>query len=136
MPSRASTVRDTTPGAPAPQEEDEPMVVVGQALPPEAAGSLEKLIAQAQQLGKQESDTVYPDWVNNGAKRALYDFGFPDENLVIEIDTAVRHTKPDHWIGNAIKEKKVRRALIKALPTGFERIDELMALVKARDEYR
>jgi type I restriction enzyme R subunit len=97
---------------------------------------LEQLIAQAQQLGKQESDIVYPEWVDNGAKRALFDFGFPSETLVVEVDTTVRHTKPDHWIGSPIKEKKVRRALIKVLPPSFDRIDELMALVKARDEYR
>jgi type I restriction enzyme R subunit len=97
---------------------------------------LEKLITQAEQLGKQESDTPYPDWVDNGAKRALFDFGLPDEKLVVDVDTVVRHTKPDHWIGNTIKEKKVRRAVIKALPADFDRIDELMALVKARDEYR
>jgi type I restriction enzyme, R subunit len=97
---------------------------------------LEKLVAQAQQLGKQESDTVYPEWIDNGAKRALYDFGFPDEALVLGVDEAVRQTKPDRWIGNAIKEKKVRRALINVLPADYERVDELMALVKARDEYR
>jgi type I restriction enzyme R subunit len=45
-------------------------------------------------------------------------------------------TKPDGWIGNAIKERKVRLAVVDALPPGFDRIDELMALVKARHEYR
>jgi type I restriction enzyme R subunit len=97
---------------------------------------LEQLIAQAEQLGKQESDTVYPHWVDNGAKRALFDFGFPEEHLAVAVDTAVRHTKPDRWIGNTIKEKKVRRALVKVLPADFHRLNELMALVKARDEYR
>ncbi|MGI8412826.1 MAG: type I restriction endonuclease subunit R [Solirubrobacteraceae bacterium] len=97
---------------------------------------LEKLIAQAQQLGNRDSDTIYPDWVDSGAKRALFDFGLPDENLVVEVDEAVRHTKPDRWIGNAIKEKKVKLALASVLPGDFDRIDELMALVKARDEYR
>jgi type I restriction enzyme, R subunit len=97
---------------------------------------LQKLIAQAQKLGRKESDVVYPEWVDNGAKRALYDFGLPRAELVLEVDRAVRHTKPDHWIGNAIKEKKVRRALVSLLSEDYERVDELMALVKARDEYR
>jgi type I restriction enzyme R subunit len=99
-------------------------------------GFLEALIAQAQQLGSKESDTVYPEWISDGARRALFDFGLPSDDLVMEIDTAVRQTKPDQWIGNPMKEKKVRRALTKVLPDDFERIDELMALVKARDEYR
>jgi type I restriction enzyme R subunit len=97
---------------------------------------LEQLLAQAQRLGKKESDTAYPEWVDSGAKRALYDFGLPSEAQVVEVDETVRHTKPDHWIGNAIKEKKVRRALLQVLPGGYDRLDELMALVKARDEYR
>jgi type I restriction enzyme, R subunit len=97
---------------------------------------LQQLIAQAQQLGKKESDTAYPDWIDNGARRALYDFGLPREDLVLEVDEAVRHTKPDQWIGSDIKEKKVRRALINVLPPEYDRLDELMALVKARDEYR
>jgi type I restriction enzyme, R subunit len=97
---------------------------------------LQELIAQAQRLGKQESDTAYPDWIDNGARRALYDFGLPREELVLEIDEAVRYTKPDQWIGSDIKEKKVRRALINVLPPKYDRLDELMALVKARDEYR
>ncbi len=97
---------------------------------------LERLIAQAQKLARKESDVVYPEWVDNGAKRALYDFGLPSEELVVGVDEAVRHTKPDHWIGNAIKEKKVRGALVNLLPDDYARLDELMALVKARDEYR
>jgi len=97
---------------------------------------LQKLIVQAQQLGNKESDTPYPSWIDNGARRALYDFGLPREDLVLEIDEAVRYTKPDQWIGSDIKEKKVRRALINVLPPEYDRLDELMALVKARDEYR
>ncbi len=97
---------------------------------------LERLIAHARQLGKKASDAVYPDWVDDGAKRALYDFELPAEKLVLEVHQAVSDTKPDHWIGDVVKEKKVRNALLKLLPASFDRIDELMALVKARDEYR
>jgi type I restriction enzyme, R subunit len=97
---------------------------------------LEKLIAHAQQLGRKESDTVYPEWIANSAERALYDFGLPSEELVRQVHKTVRDTKPADWIGNSFKEKKIRRALINVLPDGYDRLDELMALVKARDEYR
>jgi type I restriction enzyme R subunit len=99
---------------------------------------LGKLLEQAAQLGKGEgTGTVYPDWANNGARRALVDFFIPELNLAIEIDSAVRHTKPDSWVGNAIKEKKVKRAIVKSLPEDFDtvRLDELFELVKARNEY-
>jgi type I restriction enzyme R subunit len=97
---------------------------------------LEQLIAQAQRLGKRESDTIYPSWADNGAKRALVDFGFPREETAIEVDRAIMNSKPDHWTGNVMKEKKVKRALRKVLPDGYERLDELFDLVKARNEYR
>ena len=64
------------------------------------------------------------------------DFGFPNEDLAINIDDAVMHSKPDRWIGNRLKEKRVKRALSSVLPDGYDRLDELFDLVKARDEYR
>jgi type I restriction enzyme R subunit len=97
---------------------------------------LAKLMEQAAKLGKGESDTAYPEWADNGARRALYDFFYPELNLAVDIDKAVRDSKPDSWIGNKLKEKKVRQAIDAVLPDDFENRDELFDLVKARDEYR
>jgi type I restriction enzyme R subunit len=97
---------------------------------------LARLLETAAKLGKAESDTPYPDWANNGARRALFDFFLPDSELAIAIDAVVRHTKPDSWVGNPLKERKVRRAIAKSLPVEFDRLDELFELVKARHEYR
>jgi type I restriction enzyme R subunit len=97
---------------------------------------LAKLLEAAKQLGAKESDAKYPDWADNGAKKALVDFLFPEEHLAIEVDTIVRHTKPDAWVGNPIKEKVVRKALRTTLPADFDRLDDLFELVKARHEYR
>lgn len=97
---------------------------------------LTKLVAQAEQLGRKESDKQYPDWVDSGAKRALHDFELPSEDLVPVVDRVVMGSKLDHWIGSSIKERKVRLALEEILPGEYDRIDELMALIKARDEYR
>lgn len=98
---------------------------------------LAKLLDAAKQLGTKESDTKYSDWANNGAKRALVDFFFPDEHLAIEIDTIVRHTKPDAWVGNPIKERKVKNAIRANLGGDFDqaKLAELFELVKARHEY-
>lgn len=98
---------------------------------------LAKLLDAAKQLGTKESDTKYPDWADNGAKRALVDFFFPDDHLAIDIDTIVRYTKPDAWVGNPIKERKVKNAIRANLGDGFDqaKLDELFELVKARHEY-
>ncbi|MGH4013634.1 MAG: type I restriction endonuclease subunit R [Pseudonocardiaceae bacterium] len=97
---------------------------------------LAKLLEYATKLGKGESDTEYPEWANNGARRALIDFFYPSTEIAVEIDTTIRHTKPDSWVGNPIKEKKVKRAIARTLPDDFDRLDELFELVKARHEYR
>ncbi|MGW9197486.1 type I restriction endonuclease subunit R [Micromonospora chersina] len=97
---------------------------------------LAKLLEHATKLGKGESDTEYPEWANNGARRALIDFFWPSTEIAVEIDTTIRHTKPDSWVGNPIKEKKVKRAIARALPDDFDRLDELFELVRARHEYR
>jgi type I restriction enzyme R subunit len=45
-------------------------------------------------------------------------------------------TKPDQWVGNAMKERRVKRAIRAVLLDGNEQLDELFDLIKARDEYR
>ncbi|MDP9340542.1 MAG: HsdR family type I site-specific deoxyribonuclease [Actinomycetota bacterium] len=97
---------------------------------------LDGLIKQAQMLGKKESDSAYPAWADTGAKRAIVDFGLPDEETAVAVDKAVMGTKPDRWVGNPIKEKRVKFALRKVLPDDYDRLDELFDLVKARHEYR
>lgn len=97
---------------------------------------LASLLDAAKQLGSRESDVVYPEWVHDGAQRALVDFNFADPSHPIMVDTAVRTSKPHNWVGNPMKEKVVRRAIAQVLPGGFDLFDELFELVKARDEYR
>ncbi|MFJ3214708.1 type I restriction endonuclease subunit R [Kitasatospora sp. NPDC086801] len=96
---------------------------------------LARLLEHAEKVGKGESDTVYPDWVNNGAQRALVDFFSPATELARDVDQVVLSTKPDSWVGSAMKEKKIRRALKQSLPADFGQLDELFDLVKARNEY-
>jgi type I restriction enzyme R subunit len=103
---------------------------------------LAKLLDHAAKVGKGESDTKYPSWADNGARRALVDFFWPDQNIAVEVDKAVLHSKPDAWVGNAMKEKKVRNAVWKVIRVHYddlkkdEIIEELMDLLRARNEYR
>ncbi len=97
---------------------------------------LAKLLDAAKKLGAEESDATYPEWADNGAKRALIDFFDPDERLAEKIDATVWTNKPDSWGGNPIKERRLRNALKRALPSDFDRLDELFDLVRARHEYR
>ncbi|GAA3831745.1 type I restriction endonuclease subunit R [Streptomyces phyllanthi] len=98
---------------------------------------LAELLEAAGRLGRGDSGSTYryPAWADNGARKALVDFFLTDERLAAEVDTAVLHSKPHAWVGNALRERKVRNAIKRALPDGFDRIDELFELVKARHEY-
>ncbi len=97
---------------------------------------LAKLLDQAAKLGRQESATEYPAWADNGGRRALVDFFGPEDGLAAEVDEAVLNSKPDSWLGNPLKERKVKLAVKAVLPPDFDRLDDLFELVKARDEYR
>ncbi len=97
---------------------------------------LAKLVDAAKKLGTEESDTKYPAWADNGARRALVEFLSPDEDLAVEIDGVVLRNKPHGWVGNSMKERVVRNAIRTALPKDYDQLDELFELVKARDEYR
>jgi type I restriction enzyme R subunit len=97
---------------------------------------LQQILDLAKKVGTREADVAYPEWADDGAKKALVDFGLPSEDLALVVDGAVRNSKPDSWVGNKVKERKVQNAVRHVLPEGFSRIDELMALLRARDEYR
>lgn len=96
---------------------------------------LAKLLDHAAKIGKGESDTDYPDWADNGARRALIDFFDADADLAARIDHTIITTKPDSWIGSKMKERLVKRAIRSELPDDFDQLDELFELVKARREY-
>ena len=96
---------------------------------------LNKLLELASQVATEGSDAVYPAWASNGARRALIDFGLPEEEAVA-VDRAVVDNKPDSWVGNRMKERRVYNAIRQVLPIGYERLDELFEQVKAREEYR
>ena len=96
---------------------------------------LAELLDHAAKLGRGESETDYPEWADNGGRRALVDFFGSDDGLAAGVDEAVMSSKPDSWVGSHLKERKVKLAIKSALPAGFDRLDELFDLVKARDEY-
>ena len=101
--------------------------------------NLAKLLEAAKKLGTGEgTGHDYPEWVTDGARKALVDFAWPNVEMARAFDHAIRTSKPDAWVGSPLKEKVVLRALKKAAPDDFDdqQLYELFNLVKARDEYR
>ncbi|MEI2671080.1 MAG: hypothetical protein V9G13_08120 [Marmoricola sp.] len=78
---------------------------------------------QAARQGRRSRTPSTPTWADNGARRALCRLLLPRRCIWRSRSTrVVRHTKPDSWVGNAIKEKKVKqRHPRQDLPDDFDR---------------
>jgi type I restriction enzyme R subunit len=96
---------------------------------------LEKLIELATKVGTRDSGRTYPAWASTGGKRAVVDFFWPDEQIAVIVDDTVMHTKLDRWVGDRLKERELRLGLRHVLGASFNRLDELLDLIKAWNEY-
>ena len=99
---------------------------------------LEQIKTLAKQVVHPEGagPTPYPSSMDTRAKRSLYDNMEQNEELAIRIDTAVRHTKKAHWIGNTFKEREVKNAIREEIGEYNANLDEIVNLVKEQDEYK
>jgi type I restriction enzyme, R subunit len=99
---------------------------------------LDQLLELAKQVGTRQSDDTYPAWATSSAKRALVDFGFPEEVDIPALHAAVQSSKEHGWSDNLMKQRALARSLRAVLPEGFEpaEMDRLIALLGEQDEYR
>ena len=98
---------------------------------------LEKVKQLAQQVIQPMTGTSnYPVSLDTPAKRALYDNLGKDESLALRIDTAVRCTKKDGWVGQRFKEREVENAIRTELASQEFSIASVLELVKKQSEYQ
>ena len=108
----------------------------------ENAIEYKKYLEEIKELAKKvrpnatHTSESYPKTMDSLGKRALYDNLENDEALSIKIDTAVRHSKKDDWIGHPMKEKRVRNAVKEELGDNEELLDEIMEIIKNQNEYK
>jgi type I restriction enzyme R subunit len=104
----------------------------------EDAKSYKEYLAKIVELSKKvkmPADSVtYPESLDSNAKRALYDNLSHDEELTIDLDAEICHTKKDGWRGNPIKEREVKYAIRKHIGDDDE-IDRVFDLVKHQNGY-
>lgn len=86
--------------------------------------------------GANNPTSNIPKSINTGGKKALFDNLEQNEELVIRVDTAIRYTKKDNWIGNLMKERKVKRAVEAELGDEAYNIVEIMDIIKRQYEYK
>lgn len=80
--------------------------------------------------------TRYPNSMDSRAKRNLYDTLDKDEALTLKVDTAVRYTKKDGWVGHRLKEKEVEYAIRRELDGSVFDPYEVLEVVKKQDDYK
>lgn len=95
---------------------------------------IKDLAKQSKPKGNHTSEN-YPKDINTSGKRALYDNLEQNEDLVFRLDTVLEISITDNWIGNKIKEKKVRKS-IALIIDDEEQIDKIMNIIKEQDEYK
>jgi len=97
---------------------------------------LEKIQELSQQVMNPMQSSTYPKAIDTRAKQALFDNLESDEVLAIAIDSVIKHTKQDGWIGHTMKEKKVKIAIKKIISSDSNiDIEKLMEIIKKQDEY-
>jgi type I restriction enzyme R subunit len=99
---------------------------------------LQALIDHAKTVGAQESESKYPEWAKTRGQRAVVDFFDASElaDLAIIVDETVKREKEHNWAGNRMRERALTNALFDVLPADFDRMDDLIDLLKKHDEYR
>lgn len=96
---------------------------------------LEQIVALTREAKNPTAGASYPKSLSTPAKRALYDNLDKDEAVALAVDGAVRGSLQDGWRGNAVKVKRVRRA-IKAVLQGNDALtDRVLELVKNQHDY-
>ncbi len=95
---------------------------------------LARIVELARQVQNPTSGTAYPKSLNTRAKRALYNNLGNDEQIAINLDAAIQHTKKDGWRGNRIKEREVRYVIQEVLHEETL-TNQIFELVKNQDEY-
>lgn len=79
---------------------------------------------------------AYPASINTPALRSLYDNLGQNEVLAVQVDTTVRSTKKESWVGNPVKEREVAYAIRQDLSEHDCDVDNVLRLVKNQHEYQ
>lgn len=108
----------------------------------EQAINYQQYLEQIEQLASQvvqsshSAQSAYPPSLDTAAKQSLYDNLGNDEALALRIDTVVRNTKKENWIGNRFKQREVAKAIREATAGYNINVDDILELVKNQREYQ
>lgn len=99
----------------------------------------QEYLAQVKQLSRQAVQpftTHYPPALDTPGKKSLYDNLGKDETLALRIDSVVRETKKENWVGNRFKEREVAKVVREATAGYKINVEKVVELVKNQREYQ
>lgn len=96
---------------------------------------LEKYIDLARNVTKPEENEHYPERVRHSeAMRALYDNTGCDVDLAVALHTAVMRSKMDRFRNDPVKERRIKRELLKILRSKDE-VERVFKIIAEQGEY-
>ena len=95
---------------------------------------LAKIVDLTRKVSRPETQSSYPATMNTAARRALFDNLDQDEELAVQVDTAIRNVMKAGWRGIRIKEREVRIAIKSALGDD-SLVDTIFEIVKNQRDY-
>ena len=96
---------------------------------------LELYLTLAKNVSQPEENDSYPQAVRHSAAlRALYDNTGCDVELALALHNAVLQSKMDKWRNNPVKEKRIKRELLKILHSKNE-VERVFKIIVEQEEY-
>jgi type I restriction enzyme R subunit len=99
----------------------------------EYAEYLKTIAELAKQVQTAQTEDT-PVALDTAGKRALYNNLSKNEALALQIDEAVKRSRPDDWRGVKTKENKIKQALFGVLGSE-EAVEKVFEIIRAQKEY-
>lgn len=95
---------------------------------------LKKIEEMATKVKPENKQSQYPSNINTPAKQAIYEI-VEDENLTLAMEADVAYNVEENWIGNTLKERKVKHAISRHV-SDPNMVETILEVIKNQKEYR
>ena len=95
---------------------------------------LKKIEAIAVQMKPENKQSHYPSTIDTPAKQAIYEI-VKDEDITLVMEIDVSSCIEEKWIGNTLKERKVKYAISRHI-SDPDMIETILEVIKNQREYR
>lgn len=95
---------------------------------------LQKIEEMAHNVKPKNNKSQYPPNINTPVRQAIYEI-VEDENKALALEADVTYNVEENWIGNTLKERKVKHAISRHIDNP-EMVETILEVIKNQKEYR